>query len=271
MDLAELQELFLRAIAWPTGVADFLAQADAGTVAAFQDTFAETPEFSRVERVDIYAESYFWRLFETLQTQFAVTAWLAGEAGFRNLVTDYVLAQPSRDPDLRRFGASFPAFLSAHPIVQAHPYLPFCSEVELTMMHLLDAADITPLPLETIAAIPADRWPQLRFVPAPTLALIASPWPYSPLSEACRGGRPASEAPTEAAPGNVHTLIWRERMHVMHRSVPPSEAEVLATMIAGGTFEAMCAAADASGARIEAVAGWLHRWIEAELIIDCAL
>ncbi len=270
MDLAELQELFFRAIAWPTGVADFLAQADAETVAAFEDAFAETPEFTRAQRVDIYAESYFWRLFETLQTQFAVTAWLAGEAGFRNLVTDYVLARPSRDPDLRRFGASFPAFLSAHPIVQAHPYLPFCSEVELTMMQLLDAADITPLALETVAAIPADRWPQLRFVPAPTLALMASPWRYSPLSEACRGGRPASEAPLAAA-DNVHTLIWREGMHVMHRSVPPSEAKALSTMIAGGTFAEVCSAADASGAGIEAVAGWLHRWIEAELLIDCAL
>lgn len=271
MDLAELQELFVRALSWPTGVADFLAHADAETVVAFHDAFAETPEFSRVDRVDIYAESYFWRLFETLKAQFSVTAWLAGEAGFRNLVTDYVLARPSRDPDLRRFGASFPGFLSAHPIVQAHPYLPYSSEVELTMMHLLDAADITPLALEAVAAIPAPRWPELRFVPAPTLSLMASPWRFSPWSEACRRGRQASEAPLEAAAHNVHTLVWRERMHVMHRSVSPAEAEALATMIAGGTFDEVCAAADASGAKGEAVAAWLRRWIEAELLIDCVV
>ena len=58
MTLAELQELFVRAVAWPTGVADFLAQADAETVAAFHGAFAETVAFSRVERIDVYAEYY---------------------------------------------------------------------------------------------------------------------------------------------------------------------------------------------------------------------
>ncbi len=270
MTLAELQELFVRAIAWPTGVADFLAQADAETVAAFHDTFAETEALSRVERVNIYAESYFWRLFETLKTQFPVTAWLAGEVDFRNIVTDYVLEHPSRDPDLRRFGAVFPRFVDAHALAERHPYLAFCAQVEERMASLLDAEDRTPIAPMALANIPAQRWPGLRFKAAPTLRLLSSRWRFSPLSEAYRAGPQVPPALTEAADENVYTLLWREKMRVMHRSVPRTEAEALAAMVEGRTFTEICAAAAAEGADVDAVASWLRRWIDAELIIGAS-
>jgi len=267
VSLAELQELFWRAVSWPTGVADFLAQADDATVEAFHATFAETPQLSRVERVDIYAESYFWRLFETLQTQFPVTAWLAGEGEFRNMVTDYVLERPSQDPDLRRFGAALPSFLQAHAIAQERPWLPYCAQVELVMVGLLDAADRPPITIETLAQIPAAGWPELRFTAATTFALVASRWRYSPLLAAYRRGGSVADAPTAPSDAEVHTLIWRERMQVMHRSLGPAEAAGLAMMRSGGTFNELCAAAAAQGASTEAVAGWLRLWIEAELIV----
>ncbi len=270
MTLAELQELFVRAVAWPTGVADFLAQADPETVAAFEGAFAETEAFSRVERVNVYAESYFWRLFETLKTQFSVTAWLTGEVDFRNIVTDYVLEHPSRDPDLRRFGATFPSFLEFHGLAEQRSYLAFCARVEARMASLLDAEDTIPLALEALASIPAQSWPELRFTAAPTLHLVSSPWCYSPLAEAYRAGSEVTPAITQAAQENLHTLLWREKMRVMHRSVPRAEAEALAAMVEGHTFTEICAAAAAEGAEIDAVAAWLHRWIGAELIIDAS-
>ena len=123
MSLRETQELFWRAITHPTGVTDFLESADETTRRAFEAIFAETPEFSRRERVDVYADGYFHRLHGVLADQFEVGRHLLGADRFNDLVTDYLLAHPSDDPDIRRIGARFPAFARAHAFAEAVPAL----------------------------------------------------------------------------------------------------------------------------------------------------
>ena len=113
LDLRRTQEFFWRAIAWPTGVRSFLAQADDATSQAFARTFVSGPDLDAAGRLEIYANAYYWRLHQVLTEQFSVAAEHLGVVRFHNRTTDYVLRCPSTHPDLRRFGARFSAYLAA--------------------------------------------------------------------------------------------------------------------------------------------------------------
>ena len=271
MRLPELQALFWAAIRHPRGVEAFLADADAGTGEAFAAAFVQTPKFSRVQRIGVYAESYFWRLAEVLGQQYRVVAWLAGPVRFHNLVTDFVWAHPSTSRDVRRVGAGFVAYVAAHPIAREIAGIEELAAVERAIVEALDATDVAPLGSEALAARPIAQWPALRLHAAPWVRLLSCRRSY-PALFAARAREEPSPDPVPAPDGAVHrVLVWREGLEVLHRSVAPPEARALTVLLAGGTFERICSAAadpdagDAAGP--EAVVQWLSAWLAAELIV----
>lgn len=266
MNLRETQALLWRAISWPTGVEDFLVNADVDTRRAFAEAFAETPAFSRLARVQVYAEAYFWRLYEVVVDQYPVTAWLAGTAPFHDLVTDFVLAHPSRTPDIRRFADGLSVLLRTHPLEQKHPGLADVAAVDWAISDAVDLADEDRLTAGVLQSIPPQAWPIARFGLTRTAALLPCTLPYSTLRKAWAAEQPV---PTfEPAPATV--LVWRQADHdVYQRTLLPPEARALEALAAGRTFAEACDAAagpltnEASPAD---VAQWLQRWLADDLL-----
>src|SRR5690606_5998713 len=274
--LAETQALMWRAISYPTGVADMLAAAAPKLRERYPAVFAETPSFSRVERLEVYANDYYWRLAGVLELHFPAVAWMLGHVQFHNLVTDYVLVSPSREPDLRRYSRGFPSFLSQPEEGERAPELVEVAWIELDRVQILDLPDERPLTREAFERIELDRWPGLRFAASKTVRLRATSRPFTPMFALCREGHPLAHARQRHPPQAGHTLIWRRDLTVYHRAVDAPEARAVLAMLDGGTFLEICAAA--SGAtQIEGlagdaaapmqVAGWLRRWVDDGLII----
>ena len=257
--LGEQQALFWRAITWPTGVADFLRHADDATRAAFAQTFDETATFDRSERVGVYADAYFFRLLGVLRDHFGVVAWLCGAARFNDLVTDYVLARPSIDPDVRRYGERFPAFVAEHAEAQRIDGLAQIVAIEWAMVHALDCVQATPLVASTVHAVPPDRWPDMQLRAIESAALVTTRLPFAELWQ--RHDRDPS--PTEAPPrvGERSVLVWRQGLDPMHREPEPTEAAALARVIEGTIFGELCSDHDAV-----TLVGWLSRWLDDELL-----
>ena len=73
-----------------------------------------------------------------------------------------------------------------------------------------------------------------------------------------------------------YVLVARQGIDVFHRSVAAPEARALTAMLAGASFDRICAAAASPGAETaqdpqdpagpEQVVAWLQRWLAAELI-----
>lgn len=270
MSLAEIQQLFWRAITWPTGIDDFLAQTDASTREAFERTFAGTKGFEARERMQVYAEAYFWRLFEVLREQFERTAWLCGPDPFHDLVTDYLLAQPSTEPDISLIGRSFPAFVESHPQERRRPGLSDVARLEWQIFETIDREDEPALAAPSLASVPLERWPQLRFIVRSTTHLVPCRLPFSALAAAHERGEPppsAHQTPSESAA----VLVWREGFGVLHRTPSPAEARALASLVNGRSFAEICDAAAgvrANEATPQDVVRWLHRWLRAGLVRD---
>lgn len=266
--LDEAQALFWRAITWPTGIDDFLQQADAHTRAAFEATFAETATFSRNERMRVYAEAYFWRLALLLEDQFGLTRWLLGRDRFHNLVTDYVLARPPRDPDLRLFGRTLPGFLADHPEARRRPGIEDVAGIEWAILESVNAADDPPFDATGLATIPVPQWPSLRFRPTRATRLLSSRLPFGDLWKLREAD--ASPPPPDADPGDPGWfLVWRENHEVFHRRLDPPEARALQALLSGETFDDICNAPtgpQADAATPSTVAAWLHKWVRAGLI-----
>jgi hypothetical protein len=278
--LAAAQALLWKVICFPTGAADMLESSPVSVREAVEHTFAETERFGRVERLEVYANDYYWRLAGVLEQHFPTVAWMLGHVQFHNLVTDYVLVSPSREPDLRRYSRDFPSFISQHEAGVKAPELIEVAWIELDRAQILAVADEQPLTPADLAGVELDSWPQLRFVAGKTVRLRVTTRPFSPMFTLCREGQSLELARKRHPPTLGHTLIWRQDMTVFHRDLEASESAALQALLEGETFLEICAAASGAelelgseldreagdAARPEQVARWLQGWVEAGLI-----
>ncbi|PRP94767.1 MNIO family bufferin maturase [Enhygromyxa salina] len=285
--LAAAQALLWKVICFPTGAADMLESSPASVREAVARTFAETDTFGRVERLEVYANDYYWRLAGVLEQHFPTVAWMLGHVQFHNLVTDYVLVSPSREPDLRRYSRDFPSFISQHEAGVNQPELIEVAWIELDRAQILAVADERPLAPADLAEIELDSWPQLRFVAGKTVRLRATTRPFSPMFTLCREGQSLELARKHHPPRLGHTLIWRRDLTVYHRDLEANEAAGLQALLEGKSFVEICVAASGAGidadshdgindaeagdaASPEQVARWLRDWVEAGLIAAVA-
>lgn len=268
MTLAQMQTLLWTAMRWPTGVDDFLAQASVETRRAFAETFAETPAFSREARVQVYAEAYFWRLYEVAVDQYPVTAWIAGGPPFHDFITDFVLASPSTTPDIRKFAAGVADALRAHRLGHANPGLADIAAVDWAIGDAVDMRDEVRLSAEALQSVPPASWPAARFGFTHTASLLPCAAPYSQLRAAW-----AQEHPIPAFElGSRQVLVWRQASgDVYQRTLEDAEARALDCLFGGGTFADACDAAagpHANEASPADVARWLRRWLGDELFVS---
>jgi hypothetical protein len=262
--LDEEQALFWRAITWPSGVADFLAHADGDVRSRFTQTFLEGPNFSRVQRLDVYANAYFYRLCGALREMFPRLLALAGEARFHNLITDYLLAWPPTEPDLRRAGDRLPEFLRAHALSAELPMASDVAHVEHALDRALDAPDDPGVGRQTLARIAPEAWPALTFTLARSVRLVASAWDFSELARRLDGGEHAAARLLPCEPTPACFLIGR-RVHTPYaRRLDALENVALCAVARGASFAAVCEALEQESPAFKAehVVAYLGRWLD---------
>jgi hypothetical protein len=267
LDLKQTEQLFFQAITWPQGTQDFLARCDAATREQFVTTFASTPGFDRVDRVDVYANAYFYRLLAALAEMFPRLAYVAGEVDFHNLVTDYVLALPSTEPDLRRLGERLPGFLGGHALGGRWPLLPELAALELSLNRALDCPGSTLVTEHDLKAVPVDRWPDLKLSLSIPSERVESRWDLESVARACHAKQ--REAVLASGPREARSLLVGRVGHAVYfRELGAGEARALSGFDAGLTFEAVCADVHAHTSDFEPshMAAWLQRWLRDTVI-----
>jgi hypothetical protein len=225
---------------------------------------------SAVERLDVYANMYFYRIRDVLAEEFPKLAASLGAAPFHNLVTDYLVACPSRHPSLRYIGGALPPFLRVHALAAERPWLAELAALEWARLDVFDRADAAPLTREALAALAPEAFVELALplIPAhevvPTSHAVEDAWRAI---EA--GGDPRAPAPAEPAHA---LLVWRRGVVVHHRRLDDGEAAALAVLRGGGTFGTLCGELGATRSPDQAAAraaALLTRWLADELLAAC--
>lgn len=256
MRLRDTQELFWRLITAPDGPG--AAGVPEAEVAALFDGDAR---FTPVERADVYAEAYFWRIHDVLAEDFAQTRRALGE-GFHALALDYLDAHPSEDPNLAFIGRRLPDFLRAHPLGRARPWLADLAALESARAEIFLARDGRPIDLHALWRIDPERFAALRLALVPALAVVRmssrADLAWLALHDGAALEEPASEP--------VSVRVWRQEFVVYHRAMDGAEAEALDRAQAGRPLAVVCEPFGAADVAFQALGSWVRDGMVAGLL-----
>jgi len=265
-ELKQVQSLLYRLITAPSGAADGLASEQNPPQGGLEAVVGGDDRVSAIDRVEIYANMYFYRLLEVLKEDYPATSAVLGEINFHNLVTGYLIDYPPTEPSVFWAGRYLPDYLRDHPLAAEFPFAPDLAMVERKIIEIFCAADATLLDVDTMRAIPAERWPSLRMKLAPAAALLDERWKVGDILRAVEAGR-GWERPVHGA---LKMLIWRSKSRVHHRELEKTEAAALQRLQRGATFGRVCGTiassvtADRAAAEINRL---LERWLSDQVLV----
>lgn len=263
--LDNTQRLLRKLISAPEGVAAGLAQLNPAERAQAEEFVVGDHRLSATERLDIYANMYFYRIRDALQDDFSAVYAVVGQDHFHNLITDYLLAYPPSHFSLRYAGAHLSTFLASHALTDQWPFLPDLGRLEWAILDAFDAPDAPVLTPETLGDVAPERWPAIQFQATPALYLLDVQWPVHEVWNQTR------RQAVPAHPLRARTLlrVWRQDLRVYHCPISPAEHLALTAMRAGASFAEVCdhivacTGEDESGAHAAAL---LHGWLKDGLI-----
>jgi hypothetical protein len=222
--LAEVQRRFYALVTAPEGVArgleSGLAQAD------LEQMVRGDARLSSVERLDIYADMYFYRIRDVLREDYPKLVATVGDDEFHNLVTDYLIACPPRHFSLRNAGDRLPAFVSRHRLSATRPWLRDLAALERQRLEVFDAADAAPLTLSQLRRVAPEDFGALPLRLVPAHSWVVADFP---VEEAWRAidVQGAAQAPPSLERRPTQLLVWRQDTLVFHRHVEDLERRLL--------------------------------------------
>ncbi|MBL8650035.1 MAG: putative DNA-binding domain-containing protein [Sphingopyxis sp.] len=242
----------------------FLAGVTGGDAGA-EALIVDDNRVGAARRLDIYRNNYRASLTGVLADHFErVHAWL-GDDQFDNVAGAYIDRHPSRTRNLRHYGEEFPAFLAHHYPDDGE--LAELAALDWALRGSFDAADAVPLDAEQVDSL-RDDWIERPLMLHPSAQLLTQ----HHNSRAIWSALDADETPPDAAPlaGQLILLVWRLGTQSQFRTLGDDEARALRMLAAGASFTDLSVEAiDRLGeaAAMEALAGWLGRWLADEVLI----
>jgi len=310
-DLRRAQQVFWSLITAPEGVraaVEDLTRDGALREREIDEIFADDPRLPAVDRLDIYANMYFYRLLDGLAEDFVRVHAAVGSDRFHNLATDYLLRHPSEHPSLRHLGRRLPGFIQGHPLREEFPYLADLARLDWAHVEAFDAPDAPPLTREALAHLAPERAGAARFTLIPAFDLLRLEHDVLRIwrdLEGSREGKSAQGARPDAAAGacaagtdsrspeagscapaagprgprtaplrRTFVRVWRHAFVVYHRSAGEDEARCLEMVRSGESLARICQqlAAGRDPARAtERVGRILQGWIDDGILAGYAL
>lgn len=228
--LAELQECMRRVLTDPRGPG----------VTAFP-YIKDAPPLSREDRLGVYANAYFARLLEALAAVFPALRRILGNGDFGRLVADYLARHPSRSPIIENAASALPAFLRAHELCRARPFLGELARLEWEVLDCLYTERLPDLAPQALSAVPTDAWASARLTLDPSARIIEADWPVDLIWQG------AADGPRRR---KRRLLLYRDDYWVRVDALESDAACAFRLLREGQSLGAVCAALEAmSGAR----------------------
>lgn len=267
-NLRDTQTLLWRLIRAPEGVAAALPGGPASEP-PLDGVVRGDERMSAIERVEVYANMYFFRLLDALAEDFPALHAALGHERFHGLAADYLEAHPSEHPSLRQLGRRLSDFLASRAVAGVPRWLADLARFEWTLLEAFDAPDAVPLSAETLAALADDDWAGLRVRLSPSLRVLELSAPVQEFWSAVSEQREAADP----APSPTCIRVWREDLRVFHRAIDAVEADALRRVREGASFGSLCeavAVAVGDDAAAQRAFTMLRDWIGDGLVVGSA-
>jgi len=270
LTLALVEERFYRLVTAPEGVARALATEGLGAEAVAELVVGDA-RLSALDRLEVYAGMYFYRLLDVLRAEYPKLLAVLGDVAFHNLVTDFLITHPPAHPSVRQAGQRLPAFIASHALSTGRPWLAGLAALERARLEVFDAADSPSIDAAWLSALAPAQFPtlSLRLVAAHVVIeldrVVGRAW------AAIDAGQTTWPALSATDGAVCPWVIWRGRnpMVVHHRPIDPPEVALLPLLVEGTTFARVCerlgdGRSDEDATRV--AAQWLLRWADYALL-----
>ncbi len=280
MALRDAQQSIARWIRAPEGVAAALAEEDAASgTEPFDTATRRLGDLIRADatldatgRLEIYANAYFHRILGVLSEDFPALRGALGVDAFHDLVTSYLLVEPSRHPSLRYVGMRLPSFISSHDAASGirarSPWAADLAAFEWARVDVFDARDGPVLRREGLAALAPEEFGWLVLRRGPWTQMRCFEYRVDRLWKMATRGDPFA---IEDTTHSTRVLVWRKHETVSHRRIEPLEEAALRLSSPGIRFAALCEWAAGEVGDSEAprqAATWLEQWVADGLLAD---
>lgn len=239
---------------------------------AILDTILDNSRTSRTTLFGVYRNAYVGRLVDVLHSDYEVLRTYVGDDYFDNFARAYIAAHPSRDQNVRWFGARLPEFLAAADSNADHPLLAEIAAIERATSQAFDAADAPVLAFEDLAQHPPETWMRLTFAPHPSAQRIDCTANAFDIWKASKNGETPDAA--KALPQPQHLIIWRQSAAPMVRVLGAEETMMWTEMSRGVRFEGLCelvATFDDPDTAAARAAQYLQGWLTSQLLMSAKL
>jgi hypothetical protein len=235
-DLNWVESLLYRLITAPSGVVEGLAAEKSLADGGLAKVIASDDRLSAEERVDIYANMYFYRILDVLKEDFPATLAVLGADRFHNLVTGYLIEYPPAHFSISYADNHLADFIGAHPLREEFPFLADLARMERAVIDVFHAADAVPLDADQMRAIAPADWPALKLALHPANQILKLDWNLAGILKAVEQG----EEPCPTVPEALSMLVWRNRSRVFYRAIDLTEQEELEAIANGASFAEIC-------------------------------
>lgn len=211
-------------------------------------------KLSAAERLDIYANMYFYRILDSLKEDFSVTLKIIGDSRFNNLITDYLLKHPSKYFSMRDIGKPLPHFIKKHPLRKQWPYLSDLAKVEWAVIEAFDAKNNEILKENDLTQLKPKDWITLQLTLVDSAEMIRLDFEIVPLL--------TKKTPKKINKKKNQILVWRKNLEVCYRTLNSQEAKLLTGITKQKTFTQLCESAKDPSL----VASYLKQWLNDEIL-----
>jgi Putative DNA-binding domain len=264
--LGELQRIFYRLITAPSGVVEGLAAEKNLPPQGIGALVRGDARASAIERIEIYASMYFYRLLDAIKEDFPATLAVLGQIHFHNLITGYLAVYPPCDPSINEASRDLAEFAAKAPSLAKWAFIADLIRLERAIVEVFLGPDARSLGPEAVIAIPPTRWPSLRISVHPALRVLSSEWRVEEIVHALEREQPLADP--ERRPAAI--LVWRSNYSVNYRPLDELERTALSMIRSGFSFGDVCETAASHGgdyATPGAMSQMLSRWLADGLLV----
>jgi hypothetical protein len=201
----------------------------------------EAAPLSTHDRLDVYANAYFYRLLESLGVDYMAVHRVVGDENFHDLVAHFLMRYPSNSPNIGDVGETFPAFINGHPLSGQFHFLHELAVLERAIMECLFTHHLPALDISSFQTKSEEDWATARFVLDPTVRLMSVQWPVDTLWKSREQSEPL-ELPTFRESAPRHLLLQRDDSWVSVTVMDVHPWTSLHMLRSGMSLGAMCEA-----------------------------
>lgn len=220
----------------------------------------------KLERLAIYQDGYFYRLYNALVDNFPLLASIMYEDEFSQLITAYIRNYPSHERGLQFFGQQLPSFIRSYHLNNEFPYLSEVATLDVALLRASLAANQSSLQLESLTRLTEQHLEQLELQFAAHVTCLE--FKYN-IVELWSSGQLNMLEPVKLDSTQT-TLIWRKGLVNQFRIVNNDlEQQALKFVLDGVNFNAFCEYLNVNlAAREEHIGLILQQWISDELLLN---